>query len=273
MEAQMRANTAAFEQTVRSTIALAKAFTAEEWRLPTDLPGWSVQDIVSHIVGTEILLLGEDPAGGHVLDEEPPHVRNDLGRLIEPGVDARRGRAGGDVLTELEDVLDRRLEQLAEIDPAQPTPAPGTNRLIAYAEFMMTRAFDCWAHEQDIRRAVGRPGNLDAPAAGCARRALEPGLPMIVAKRAGAGKGTTVVFEISEPLPFTSRVQVGDDGRGRLVDQAAAGGEAPGVTLRMDWETFVRLAAGRCGPGDVTVATDGDADLAARILAGMALTP
>jgi uncharacterized protein (TIGR03083 family) len=138
---------------------------------------------------------------------------------------------------------------------------------------MMTRAFDCWAHEQDIRRAVGRPGNLDAPAAGCARRTLEPGLPMVVAKRAGAGKGTTVVFEISEPLPFTSRIRVGDDGRARLVDGPDDAAKAPDATLRMDWETFVRLAAGRSRPEDVTVVTDGDAGLAARILAGMALTP
>ena len=31
----------------------------EEWSLPTPLPGWNVQDNVSHIVGTEAMLAGE----------------------------------------------------------------------------------------------------------------------------------------------------------------------------------------------------------------------
>ncbi|MBG6093699.1 maleylpyruvate isomerase family mycothiol-dependent enzyme [Actinomadura viridis] len=267
MKTEMQANVAAFEQTLRSTIALAETFAPQDWKRPTDCPGWSVQDVVSHLVGTELMLLGEDPAAGHVMAEEPPHVRNDLGRLVEPGVDARRGRPGADVLAELREVLDRRLAALPGIDPERPTMAP-TGRTVPYAEFMVFRAFDCWIHEQDVRRAVGRPGNLDAPAAGCARRIMESGLPMVVAKRAGAGAGTTVAFEVSAPLAFTARVRVGEDGRARAVDAGAAD-----LTLRMDWETFVRLAAGRCGPEDVTVAAEGDTGLADRVLANMALTP
>ncbi|GAA2434611.1 maleylpyruvate isomerase family mycothiol-dependent enzyme [Actinomadura vinacea] len=264
----MRANVAAFEQTLRSTIALAETFEAADWARPTECPGWSVQDVTAHMVGTETMLLGEDPAGGHVLAAVPAHVRNDLGRLIETVVDARRGRRGEEVLAELRDVLDRRLAVLADLDPEKPITAP-TGRTVPYAEFMVFRVFDCWAHEQDIRRAVGRPGNLDGPAAERARRILEPGLPMVVAKRAGAAAGQVVVFEISEPLPFTSRIRVGDDGRARLVDDPAEGD----ATLRMDWETFLRLAAGRCGPEAVKVGTEGDTALAARILANMALTP
>ena len=41
----------------------------------------------------------------------------------------------------------------------------------------------------------------------------------------------------------------------------------------MDRETFIVLAGGRRSAADVNVAVAGDADLAARILAGMALTP
>jgi uncharacterized protein (TIGR03083 family) len=269
----MRANVAAFEQTLRSTIALAETFTPDDWRRPTDCPGWSVQDVVSHLVGTELLLLGEDPAGGHVMAEEPSHVRNDLGRMLEPGVDARRGRPGADVLAELRDVLDRRLAALGGIDPERLTVAPN-GRTVPYREFMTFRAFDCYVHEHDIRRAVGRPGNLDSPAASCTRRIVEPGLPMIVGKRSGAGTGQTVVFEISEPVPFTSRISVGEDGRARTVDADTGDAPAPAdVTLRMDWDAFMRLTAGRCTAADVTVGIEGDAELADKILANMAITP
>ncbi|MFI0351910.1 maleylpyruvate isomerase family mycothiol-dependent enzyme [Actinomadura sp. 9N407] len=275
MTSEMQANIAAFEQTLRSTIALGEAFSPEDWKRPTDCPGWSVQDVAAHLVGTELLLLGEDPAAGHVMAEEPPHVRNDLGRLVEPGVDARRGRPGADVLAELRDVLDRRLAALGETDSEQPTVAP-TGRMVPYREFMVFRAFDCYIHEHDIRRAVGRPGNLDAPAAFCARTIMESGLPMIVGKRSGAGTNRTVVFEVSEPVPFTSRIRIGEDGRARPDSGSGAvsvSGDVADVTLRMDWETFMRLAAGRCAPTDVKVGIDGDADLAGRILANMVLTP
>ena len=33
-----------------------------------------------------------------------------------------------------------------------------------YGRFMRVRIFDCWMHEQDIRRAVGRPGHVEGPA-------------------------------------------------------------------------------------------------------------
>ncbi|KAB2346041.1 maleylpyruvate isomerase family mycothiol-dependent enzyme [Actinomadura rudentiformis] len=265
----MAANVAAFEQTVRSTIALAETFAEGDWDLPTECPGWSVKDVVSHIVSVETLLLGEDPAPGHVLPDDLPHVRSDFGRMLETGVDARRPVPGTDVLAELRDVLERRLAALATTDPEQETMAP-TGRMVPYSMFMVFRAFDCWVHEQDIRRAVGRPGNLDAPGAECARMILRPGLPMVVAKRAGASPGQSVEFRIIRPTPTTEYVQVGADGRGRLAGDAAG---PPTTTLSMDWETYVRLAAGRCVPADVEVEIKGDAELGARVLAHLAITP
>ncbi|MFI6521950.1 maleylpyruvate isomerase family mycothiol-dependent enzyme [Spirillospora sp. NPDC050679] len=270
MTSLMAANSAAFEQTVRSTIALAAEFGPREWARPTECPGWSVQDVVSHIVGIELMLLGEDPAPGHVLpDDGFPHVRNEMGRMMEPAVDVRRSRSGEQVLAELRDVLERRLAALPGIDPDEPTLAP-TGHPTTQAGFMGFRAFDAWIHEQDVRRAVGRPGNLDAPATVCARRIMVPGLPVVVAKRAGAAPGRSVVFEVTGPVEFTERVLVGDDGRAALADGLD---REPDVRLRMDWETFVRLAAGRCAPADVAVAVEGDRELAGRVLAGMALTP
>lgn len=280
MTYDMAANIAAFEQTVRSTIAVAETFGEAEWDEPTDCPGWTVKDIASHLVSMELLLLGE-PLPEHPLPDDLPHVSNDMARMMEVGVDVRRPVPGAKVLGELRQVLDRRLAALAHTDPEQPAMAP-TGRTVSYAEFMVFRAFDCWAHEQDIRRAVGRPGNLDTPAALCARTILRRGLPFVVGKKAAAVPGQSVVFDITGPAAFTAYVQIGDDGRGRdaaalpaatTVDRDLDALPAATATLRMDWETYVRLAAGRCSPGAVAVSTSGDEDLAERVLANMSVTP
>jgi uncharacterized protein (TIGR03083 family) len=263
----MSGNAAAFEQTVRSTIALAETFDAAQWDLPTDCPGWTVRDQVAHIVGVERMLLG-DPVPEHALPEELPHVRTDFARVLEVAVDARRGRPGAEVIAELRETLERRVTALSAIDPAQQLMAPD-GRMGPYSRLMMFRAFDCWTHEQDIRRAVERPGNLDAPAADRARRILTTGLPFVVAKRAGAGPGHSATFTITGPPSFRTCVVVGADGRGSLAEPAAD----PTVTLAMSWEDYLRLATGRCRATDVEISVTGDHELACRILGNMAVTP
>ncbi|GAA3192784.1 maleylpyruvate isomerase family mycothiol-dependent enzyme [Actinocorallia longicatena] len=263
MSTEFDSHVVAFEQTVRSTIELASGFGTAEWRLPTDCPGWSVQDVVAHLVSLEVMLLG-DPLPDHELPDLP-HVKNDMARVLEIGVDVRRPLPGEAVLAELRETLDRRLAQIPGLDPegpaALPDGRPGTT-----TEFLMFRAFDCWIHEQDIRRAVGVPGNLDAPAGRCAWTILSRGLPMVTAKRGGALPGQSAVFA------------VGDREAAVLVD---AGGRAsrgpvpaePTVRLAMSFETYTLLAAGRRGPADAVVEVTGDAELGARILAGMGVTP
>ncbi|MBC6470716.1 maleylpyruvate isomerase family mycothiol-dependent enzyme [Actinomadura alba] len=263
----MPGNVAAFEQTVRSTIALSETFGAAEWDLPTECPGWTVRDQVAHIVGVERMLLG-DPPEEHTLPAELPHVRNDFGRLLEIAVDARRTTSPETVLAELRETLSRRLTALAAIDPRRQITSPD-GRPGPYSRFMMFRAFDCWVHEQDIRRAVGRPGNLDAPAAERARHILGSGMPAVVAKRAGAGPGSSVIFKITGPPTFRSCILVGDDGRARWAEPEPN----PTVTLAMDWEAYMRLAAGRCAPTAVDIAIDGDHELAGRVLGNMTVTP
>lgn len=267
IEHDMRGNIAAFEQTVRSTIALADTFAAADWDRPTDCPGWSVRDVVAHLAAVESMLLGE-PVPEHALPDDLPHVRGDMGRLMEVGVDVRRPLPGPEIVDELRALLDRRLAALPGIDPEQETLCPD-GRIGPYSRFMMFRAFDCWTHEQDLRCALGRPGNQDAPAAATAWKILGDALPFVVAKRAGAAPGQSAAFEITGPPSPSMYVQVGEDGRGHSVAELPD----PAVTLRMDWATFVRLGAGRRTPDEVTVEVRGDSALAARILAELALTP
>jgi uncharacterized protein (TIGR03083 family) len=267
MRADLAGHVAAYEQTVRSTIALAETFDPGDWELPTECPGWSVRDQVSHIVGVERALLGDaDPP--HTVPDDLPYVRNDLGRMVEVAVDARRSVPGPKVLDELRDALERRLAALPDIAPDRPARLP-TGRMGTYCDLMRFRAFDCWTHEQDIRRAVGRPGNLAAPAAERARDVVTAGLPYLVGKRAAAAPGESVTLDVTGPLRFALHVVVGDDGRARFSGPLPD----PTLTLRMDWETYARLSAGRI-PGEAAAVTvAGDPELARRLLAVMSVTP
>ena len=67
-----------------------------DWARPTPLPGWRVQDVVAHVIGTESMLLG-DPAP-EVEVTAADHVRNDIGRFNEAWVVSMADLAPAEVL-------------------------------------------------------------------------------------------------------------------------------------------------------------------------------
>jgi uncharacterized protein (TIGR03083 family) len=247
-------------------LALGAELAAEEWDLPSECPGWTVRDLVSHMVGTERSLMGEaapppPPAG--------PHVRNALGAGNEAWVAARRSRTGDEVLAEFLEVTGRRLRQLRELQPedfdrAGPSPI-GT---VAYREFMSVRVMDCWVHEQDMRVATGRPGHRLGPVADLAFDRLASAMPFVVAKKAGAPEGASVCFELCDVPGRRVEVAVRN---GRGVRQRV---DDPTSTLVMDSELFWRLCCGRV-TGEAAldaglVIVHGDAELAGGVARNMA---
>jgi hypothetical protein len=46
------------EATFLSLSNLGRQLSEEQWKLPTDCPGWSVQDNLSHLVGIVVALSG-----------------------------------------------------------------------------------------------------------------------------------------------------------------------------------------------------------------------
>jgi uncharacterized protein (TIGR03083 family) len=156
----------ALDATWHGTLDAVTGLSASQWDLPTDCPGWTVKDNVSHLVGVERLLLPE-PQPQHVLPDSLPHVRNDFGRFMEVHVDLRRSVPGDTVASEFRDVVGRRLSALRALPPAAiDDEFPGvTGAPRKLAHILAIRVFDCWTHEQDIRRALGRPGGLASPAA------------------------------------------------------------------------------------------------------------
>jgi uncharacterized protein (TIGR03083 family) len=273
----------AWEQSLRSLLSVLATLPGDDWLRPTELPGWTVHDVVAHLAAAERELLG-DPRPA-TLSAYGPHVLSDFGRHMEDGVDARRRVRPEALVAELRDALEARLPQ-ARAARAGDAPV----RVVADEDWDMTellrnRAFDAWMHEQDVRRAVTHPGNLGGPGALVTWEMLTDALPVLVARRAGARPGQRVVLQARGAVGRTATVLVDERGRGRLAgaDGGPAGGADGGpagdddgaatATLVADWETVVRLLGGRLSPNDAVVEMSGDADLARRLVDGFCFTP
>lgn len=243
---------AALDEAFDAFVDLVADLAPEEWDAPTACPGWSVKDNVSHVIGTESLLLGR-PQPEVDLPEDLPHVRNDIGRINEVWVQSYRPRPPAEVLADLREVVAERRAALAGMDQEafdqeSFTPAgPDT-----YGRFMRIRVMDIWMHEQDVREAVGRPGHVAGLAPELALDEITAAIGYVVGKRAGAPAGSGVRFELTGPMARRIDVEVTD--RARPVEQLD--GE-PTVTLTVPGLHFTRLCGGRgADPGAVEIAGD-----------------
>lgn len=229
----------------------------------TDLPGWSVRDVVAHLVHLEeVLADGSETAG-------PEGPKEPSASYTQAGVDALREIPLPDLLARLRSVVDRRSAQLEVLpdDPSAPAASTPAGAPWSWDTLLRNRAIDAWMHEQDLRRAVGRPGSLDSPGAQVSVQSFRAALGFVVGKRAAAPEGHPVGFVITGGVPFTRTIAVGADGRASDTDAE------PETTVRMDTESFIVLAGGRRGPGQVPVTVEGDSELAHRVLTGLAVTP
>lgn len=258
------ATVAALDAVFDSIVDLAAGLRPDEWALPTACPGWSVKDNLSHVIGTEAMLLGR-PEPDVVLPDDLPHVRNDIGRFNEKWIESYRPRPDAEVLADLRAVIAERRAALAGMDQAafdadSFTPAgPDT-----YGRFMRIRVMDTWFHEQDIREAVGRPGHVEGPAVEAMLDEITAAVGYLVGKKAAAPAGSSVRFELTGPT--ARRIDVAVEDRARVVD--AIEGE-PTATLTVPMLTFTRLVGGRgADPASVDVA--GDRALGEAVVANLA---
>ncbi|MEP6665239.1 MAG: maleylpyruvate isomerase family mycothiol-dependent enzyme [Nocardioidaceae bacterium] len=260
--------------------ALAKELSESEWQLPTDCPGWSAGDTVAHCAAVESELAGDEPLRV-TIDKEAPHIKHPSGIYTERGVVARRGRSRDQVIAEFDDAVLRRtalLEAEALDDPAGDPPITPGGIGWSWGTLLRNRPLDLWVHEQDIRRAVGRPGGLDSVAARHAQGVFAAVLPYIIAKEAQAPPGTTVVFDVTGPLPAVYAVEVNDEGRGVAMESPP---DNPTLRITLDTESFTILGAGRRDPATLPIKIDVGADLdevsghelATLILREMTVTP
>lgn len=231
--------------------------------LDTSLPGWRVRDVLAHLVHIEeALAFGESkPAasGASVVARD----------YTEAGVAALTGVSVAELLERLERAVAARSSQLAVLPSDPSAPADRTPGGVAwdYETLLRNRAIDAWMHEQDIRRAIERPGGLDTLGMQIAARSLSSALPFVVGKRAKIEPGQPVRIVIDGPVSIDRTIVVGDDGRAADTDVE------PLATIAMSSETFTRLAGGREALDSFEVRIEGDKSLAARVLAKLAVTP
>ncbi|CAM2872598.1 maleylpyruvate isomerase family mycothiol-dependent enzyme [Skermania piniformis] len=217
------------------------ALPAADWRTPTALPGWSVHDVVSHIVGTESMLSGAPLPACDIDVRSLDHVRNEIAVLNEYWVSALRELTAAELTSRFRTITGRRREFLTGLDAAAwaaPTPSPIGET--SYGRFMRIRLFDCWMHEHDIADAVGWTVDEGGRRGELAIDEITDALAYLIGKRGKAPDGARVTLELTGPVERTYHVAV--EGRARIVD--ALDGPAT-TTIRLDSRLFTRLAGGR----------------------------
>jgi uncharacterized protein (TIGR03083 family) len=263
----------AFAQTAQAVLELARTCSEADLTQPTECPGWTVHDQIAHVAGVEALLGGhKDP---RVEMPHYEHIRNDLGKKVEYAVEVRRGRTGAELVAELEHVLAQRLSTLRDPALRDTGTIAGPFGPDLPATVMLLRIFDVWTHEQDIRCALGRPGDLDSPAAALCVSAVMDRLPKLIAKVAALEPGHPVVIDVTGPVVdhLVAVVELDEQGRPRghpISDQLLV---PPTTTISLTTEAFMRRAAGRRSVGDTAYRAIGNDAVARRVLEALVLTP
>lgn len=247
--------------------ALLSGLTDQQWQTPTALPGWTVHDVVAHIVGTESFLMGVPTPEADCDVSELPHVHNPIAAMNECWVRHLRPESPQAMIDRFRAVTAERRQALADLsdegwNEIVPTPV-GMN---TYGRFMRVRTFDCWMHEQDVRYAAGVWAADEVVATPAAIHALDEivaSLGFIVGKRGKAPDGSRIAFELTGPLQRTLRVAV--EGRAKVVDDF--GPDGPTSTIQLDAVLFTRLAGGRTTFADNVgaVVLSGDTEVGQRI--------
>jgi uncharacterized protein (TIGR03083 family) len=261
----------AYRDVLQDIVKLASDAGEVDWDQPTGCPGWTVGDQFAHVTDLESILLGR-PRPEHTVEGERPHVTGPVGDFTEAGVDLRRGRPQSDVVTELRDVVAGRLALLDSINDGDlDTEVQGFFGMSKLRSHLPVRIFDLWSHDQDVRRALNRPGDLDGPAARVSRELMVRGAAQKIQNTLAPAAGTSVLLEITGTSGAT-RVLTFDGERGRGGDQVPA---EPTVTWRLDLPTLTVLACGRADDPDARnrVNISGDVELGRRMLADIAVTP
>lgn len=269
----------ALDQTVQSVIDLGFGCRDDDFDRPTHCPGWSVKDQISHVVGVEKSFAGI--RADHVDVPDYPHVRGDADREIEREVEARRGRTGREVVAELADFHPERIASLRESPADLDTVIGGAlGPETTFGHLLRMRIMDTWCHEQDIRHALDRPGNLDTPAAAVFTEAALRALPRIISRVAGIGAGHAVVVDVTGPVMARegARVITGEDERpyGEALfsgHHRPDGEEQLDVTsIHLTTDALTRRAAGRRSTDQIHYTVTGDEEIARRVLDALVVT-
>ena len=246
----------AYRRTIAALGELLVDLGPAEWDAPT-IEGWTVKGLVTHLVAVEEYFgrqLGLWP-----LEVDEALEADHLGMTRE-FVAAWSERPAAEVLARWQELTSAITSHLAGLDRAAGRQPFHFHFLdTSLSTVLITRVFEVWTHDEDIRRATGRAAS--APDAARLRRMSRIAVPSIPLGLAMAGA----------PAPGrTARIVLTGQGGGTW-DQALGWGETAGVpdaTVVLDVVDYCRLAARRLEPAAIAVSVEGDEVLARQILAG-----
>ena len=230
----------ALDETWSSLERLLRPQPDAVYQRSTSCPGWTVQDVVSHLVGFELLLRGDAlPAHSAAW---PDYVRNPVGELNEAFVECFRARSGPEVLALFCQTADESLARLRALDDESWERvgwSPEGER--PYHRFMETRVLDSWIHLQDVRDALLEPADDHGAGEEIVINRFEAALPYIVGKKMNAPQGLVLRLNLSGRLARSVVIGITE---GRAV---VWGRDAPDANLEITTPValFWRRVAGR----------------------------
>jgi uncharacterized protein (TIGR03083 family) len=263
---------------VQSIIDLGFSCREDDFDVQTECPGWTVKDQIAHVVGSEKSFAGLPRAEVTVPDY--PHLRSDFARFVEVDVEARRGLTGREVVAELAEFHPRRMAELRASEADIDTVVGGFfGPDTTFGEHLHRRIVDAWVHEQDLRAALDRPGNLDSAGAALFTADILAALPRIASRVAGIGAGHAVVIDVSGPVVARDGVRVvtGEDGRpyGEALfsglDRPEGEEQLDVTSIHLTTEALTRRAAGRRPVDEVRYVVTGNEEIARRVLESMVI--
>lgn len=268
---------ATWQESAAAVLELCAPLTPEQWSAPTPCPGWSVADVVAHLVDLESMGAGDPRPNVDADVAELPHVQNPIGAVIEVGVEFRRGLSGAELLQDYRTVMMRRAAQLDGVTGEVPSLFGGQ---IPVEQALGMRILDTWVHEQDIRFAIAQPGGMTSAAAQVTGQLLLRGLPVAWGKRVAPPVGAVLRVTVTGPGVVSDQIlRIDDDGRARVLEGPAEGDPAgaPTVHLTMTWPDYLRAATGRVDTGDPSwragMSVVGPTDLVDRTLVALNAVP
>lgn len=184
-------------------ITLLRGLTADEWHKPTSCAGWTVKDVVAHLLDGTLrrLATARDGFAGERLPDGTSY--QDMVRFLD-GLNAgwikAAKRLSPRVLTDLLEITSPDLSAFFKsLDPYAPAifsvAWAGESRSANW--FDIAREYtEKWHHQQQIREAVGKPGimtrELYAPVLDTFMRALPRTFRSVK-----AAEGTTVEIHVT----------------------------------------------------------------------------
>lgn len=181
-------------------LALFGDLDPADWSLASPCPGWSVQDVVAHVLGEDLGLLARE-RDGHDGGLIPPGLGYRafvaaLNGANQRWVEAARRLSPVQLREQLAASGRELIEHFAGADLAAPASVAWAGPAPVPKWFDIARHHtERWVHQQQVREAVGRPG-LDGHV-GAVLRTFVWALPATPPGPPGAERGTEVGFSVT----------------------------------------------------------------------------